>query len=78
MQSGKLQGKVAIVTGGGLGFGEGIVTKFVQEGAKVMLMDVTANRSEDDIGMAPWTSKVVCELKVPRVSIATYILLLKE
>ncbi|TIO05568.1 glucose 1-dehydrogenase [Mesorhizobium sp.] len=35
----RLAGKVAIVTGGGSGFGEGIVKKFVSEGASVVLMD---------------------------------------
>ncbi|RWF36576.1 MAG: SDR family NAD(P)-dependent oxidoreductase, partial [Mesorhizobium sp.] len=35
----RLAGKVAIVTGGGSGFGEGIVRKFVEEGASVVLMD---------------------------------------
>jgi NADP-dependent 3-hydroxy acid dehydrogenase YdfG len=31
----RLEGKIAIVTGGGSGFGEGIAKKFVAEGAKV-------------------------------------------
>jgi 3-oxoacyl-[acyl-carrier protein] reductase len=35
----RLQGKVAIVTGGGSGFGEGIVRKFVAEGARVLVAD---------------------------------------
>jgi 3-oxoacyl-[acyl-carrier protein] reductase len=35
----RLQGKAAIVTGGGSGFGEGIVRKFVAEGAKVLIAD---------------------------------------
>jgi 3-oxoacyl-[acyl-carrier protein] reductase len=35
----RLQGKKAIVTGGGSGFGEGIVRKFVAEGAKVLIAD---------------------------------------
>lgn len=38
--TGKLAGKVAIVTGGGGGFGEGIVRKFISEGAKVLIMDI--------------------------------------
>ena len=37
---GMLEGKVAIVTGGGFGFGEGIVLKFVQEGARVVIVDI--------------------------------------
>jgi 3-oxoacyl-[acyl-carrier protein] reductase len=35
----RLEGKVAIVTGGGSGFGEGIASKFVAEGAKVLIAD---------------------------------------
>ena len=36
----RLKDKVAIVTGGGSGFGAGIVKKFVAEGAKVIVADV--------------------------------------
>jgi NAD(P)-dependent dehydrogenase (short-subunit alcohol dehydrogenase family) len=35
----RLKDKVAIVTGGGSGFGAGIVRKFVAEGAKVVVAD---------------------------------------
>lgn len=36
----RLQGKVAIVTGAGSGFGEGIVRRFVEEGARVVVVDL--------------------------------------
>ena len=35
----RLQGKTAIITGGGSGFGAGIAKKFVAEGCRVMLAD---------------------------------------
>ena len=35
----RMQDKVAIVTGGGSGFGEGICAKFVAEGARVLVVD---------------------------------------
>ena len=35
----RLKDKIAIVTGGGSGFGEGIARKFVAEGAKVVIAD---------------------------------------
>ncbi|HVW92351.1 MAG TPA: SDR family oxidoreductase [Devosia sp.] len=38
----RLEGKTAIVTGGASGFGAGIVTKFVAEGARVLIADINA------------------------------------
>jgi 3-oxoacyl-[acyl-carrier protein] reductase len=35
----RLEGKIAVVTGAGSGFGEGIARKFIKEGAKVVIAD---------------------------------------
>ena len=51
----RLKGKIAIVTGGGSGFGEGIVMKFVAEGARVIVADrdaAAAKRVADPLGEA--------------------------
>src|SRR5690606_3946096 len=42
----RLQDKVAIVTGAGLGFGEGIAKKYAAEGAKVLVADIDGARAE--------------------------------
>jgi 3-oxoacyl-[acyl-carrier protein] reductase len=36
----RLQGKIAIVTGAGSGFGEGIARRFAAEGARVVVNDI--------------------------------------
>lgn len=39
----RLENKVAIVTGGASGFGKGIVARFLEEGAKVVIADMNAD-----------------------------------
>lgn len=49
----QLEGKVAIVTGAGNGFGEGVAKMYAQEGAKVVVADINqagAQRVADEIG----------------------------
>ena len=46
-RAGRLDGKVAIVTGGGSGFGAGICAKFVAEGARVLVADINAQAAQD-------------------------------
>jgi 3-oxoacyl-[acyl-carrier protein] reductase len=52
---GRLEGKVAIVTGGGSGFGLGIVQKYIEEGAKVLILDIKADGAEKLTAVHPGT-----------------------
>ena len=42
----KLEGKVAIVTGGGQGIGRGIALCLAEEGADVTVVDIDGDRNE--------------------------------
>jgi 3-oxoacyl-[acyl-carrier protein] reductase len=42
----RLANKTAIVTGGGSGFGAGIVAKFISEGARVMVADINLSAAQ--------------------------------
>lgn len=53
--SGRLSGRVAIITGGGQGFGKGIAKKFLDEGAQVVIADFV-----EDIGQKA-ASELKCE-----------------
>ncbi|KAM0554056.1 hypothetical protein ACHAPJ_007131 [Fusarium lateritium] len=44
--TGRLQGKTAIVTGGASGFGKGIATKFIAEGANVIITDLNEEQGQ--------------------------------
>ncbi len=45
-QEGRLAGKIAVVTGAGGGFGEGIAKRFAAEGARVGVLDLRAEAAE--------------------------------
>ena len=51
----RLKDKVAIITGGASGFGEGMAKRFAEEGAKVVVADLNgkgAERVAGEIGAA--------------------------
>lgn len=62
--TGKLQGKVAIVTGSGQGIGKAIARKLAAEGAKLVINDLDgdiANATAAEIGhqwaAPPWSAQ---------------------
>ena len=64
-----LEGKVALITGGGSGIGEATVKRFVKEGAKVTVLDVVedaGNRVVDEIkkagGEALFVKADICDI----------------
>lgn len=59
---GRLDGKVAIVTGGGGGFGKGIAETFTKEGAKVLIVDMV-----EDVGQKT-ASELKCEFAKANVT----------
>lgn len=51
----RLEGKVAVITGAGSGFGEGMAKRFAEEGAKIVAADINgaeAGRVASEIGSA--------------------------
>lgn len=55
----RLEGKSAIVTGGASGFGEGIVRKFIAEGAKVLIADLNIDGANSLTGELGLTAKAI-------------------
>lgn len=58
----RLQGKSAIVTGGGSGFGAAIVALFAAEGARVVVADINGAAAEEVAGTTPLAVAVACDV----------------
>lgn len=52
-KAGRLAGKVAIVTGGGSGYGAGIATLFAKQGAKVVVTDINEDGGKRTVQAMP-------------------------
>ena len=55
----RLEGKTAIVTGGGSGFGAGIARNFIAQGAQVVIADINSAAAEslsDELGEAAFAT----------------------
>lgn len=59
----RLEGKAAVVTGAGSGFGAGIARKFAAEGARVMVADIRPEAAE---AVAAEVGGIACESDVSR------------
>jgi len=50
--AGRLEGKVAVITGGGNGIGRATVLRFLAEGAAVLVADLNAETGEETVALA--------------------------
>jgi len=59
-----LEGEVAVVTGGGSGIGRAVVDRYVQEGARVVVADVDAERlAETQRAHGEAVATIVCDVR---------------
>ena len=64
--AGRLEGKVAVVTGAGSGMGAAMVRRFCAEGAKVVAADISG--AEEDTARGVGAAAVACRIDVSRAA----------
>ncbi len=72
---GRFEGKVALITGGSRGIGKGVAEKFLEEGAKVGIIDINQealNEAEQDFSQKGYDvfTKVASVTEVDQVKVA--------
>ncbi len=61
-QSFRLDGKVALITGGASGIGLSIVKKFTEAGAKALIVDVDEKRARDTVQAVQNSEASICDI----------------
>jgi NAD(P)-dependent dehydrogenase (short-subunit alcohol dehydrogenase family) len=64
MHAGMLEGKVAVITGGGRGLGKASAKVFVREGAKVVLLDITGQETQAAVEIGPHALGIHCDVSL--------------
>lgn len=63
--TGQLEGKIAIVTGGGKGIGKAICEAYGSEGATVVVSDIDEGGAKDVASGIPGASAIACDVRSP-------------
>ena len=57
---GRLENKIALITGAGFGFGKSIVETFILQGAKCLVVDINDENGKEVAAAQPKGSAVFC------------------